>query len=96
MPGVSGPAARTETVVEVPASSAVPPAGLRKVRSEVACAGSAGTDSVLVAASKVAVPAGSGNGSGLGLASVASRLLGRLSQLGRHPRSHAPRGNAHH
>ena len=40
-PGVSGPAARTETVVvvEVPASSAVPPAGMRKARSEVACAG---------------------------------------------------------
>ena len=32
-------------VVEVPASSAVPPAGLRKARSEVACAGSAGTRS---------------------------------------------------
>ncbi len=28
-------------VVEVPASSAVPPKGLRKARSEVACAGSA-------------------------------------------------------
>jgi len=66
---VSGPAAMTDTVVvvEVPASSAVPPAGLRKARSEVACAGSAGTDPGapgLVAALKVAVPAGSGNGSG--------------------------------
>jgi hypothetical protein len=34
-------------MVEVPASSAVPPAGLRKARSEVACARSAATHSVL-------------------------------------------------